>query len=159
MGLLLLPMILIAQQPDSTERDSIRQTTILVLPNPLLVHRVDPPLIYKKWWKEVEKCSHLYVPYIQRQKVQWYSINADGFVFKDDSTEMIDSGHMFLAYTLSEIDVIFIADRGGTGHGIDNEDTVKHEMIHYLMYHNGLQPGHPKEIYDRCHILIEKPSI
>jgi hypothetical protein len=118
--------------------------SIGVIPYKSLTGRFDPPAAYEEWWQEIMSCSHLPVSKVVRDKVKW---NFVSIPFRLRGYERV--GEIYVGYTMAwknEIYVIF--------DGITDPHLVKHEMLHYLMYQNGLAAGHPDSLFDKCGVKI-----
>jgi hypothetical protein len=108
-----------------------------------LMGRMTPPTVYSQWWLDVMRCSGLTMPAEARASVKYYWVlGHNGFAIswipasrgRFDGYSEVWSNRMYL-----NLD------------GATNPNLVKHEMLHFLMYHNGITAGHPKRLFvDRC---------
>jgi hypothetical protein len=90
----------------------------------------NPPPIYSEWWAKTEACSGLSK---DMDLVKWYVVQGDQF---EAPTGTISIGyHDHLHITLASFYV-------------DDEHTVRHEMLHALLFPI---TGHPHEYFvTRC---------
>jgi hypothetical protein len=104
----------------------------------------EQPAIYAKLWRKAMWCSQLYIPMSQTRKVHFFTIEADAFTIREDPLH-----NRFVGYTLAPNDQILLV-----WYHTMTAQIVEHEMVHYLMWHNGLPPGHPDKYYknSRCQL-------
>lgn len=106
---------------------------------------IDPykqPMIYKKWWKETVTCAGVSdVPDSYLDMITWIYVAADGFTANE-------SDGPFGALSYPPLNVIWIS-----APYILHDKTVKHEMLHYILWHNGrLSSKHPLE-FNKCNLM------
>lgn len=143
-----LPLSACAQQvprliapPDTTVQDApVRNIQIVNIIDTVTVRPFHTPEIYARWWKEIMKCTGLYINTEHRKSVRWIYVKADAFIF---------NGYYmpFDGYSLVRDNQLLIV-----WNGVTNEKLVKHEMIHFLMYHNGIEAGHPDKYFVKCQV-------
>lgn len=121
---------------DSLERP-MRVDTVMVMELPSFpkVSAYRQPLVYKKWWKEIEACTKLPIPDEREDVVQFFYVDADEF---DYSTLKLP----LVGYTAAPLQQIYIVSNS-----IEDPSVVKHEMLHYLMFEYGINTDHPKELF------------
>lgn len=109
-----------------------KRVVSVMLPEEPIVQEYTPPTVYQQWWAEVMKCSGLYVPPARRKMVRWYRVNATSFFFGS-----LPPGMLFVGYTdVWSMKITVAWDR------TNNEQTVKHEMLHILTWEYGKPFGH-----------------
>ncbi len=104
----------------------------------------DPPLIYKKWWDEVQACTGLKTPITVFKKLKFHMVLAEAFIADNDST------FLFAGLTTPWTNTITVEFSG-----ITNERLIKHEMTHIQMYQNGVSAGHPDIYFKKCNLVVE----
>lgn len=102
---------------------------------------------YARWWKETATCAGIPLPAARVDSVQFYFVNAVDFA--PIPTDKPDRMMVGVTYAASE--QIFIAIRQ-----VRNETTVKHEMMHQLLYWWGEPAWHDdeREEFGRCGLQI-----
>jgi hypothetical protein len=80
---------------------------------------------YAQWWKETAACAGIPLPTARTDSVQFYYVNAVDFAPMPTDKP----GHMVIGVTFGAKEQIFIAIRHAR-----NERTVKHEMLHQILY-------------------------
>lgn len=120
----------------------IQRVTVVSVPERPTDSFIDPPIVYKKWWLEVQKCTKLYAPISVFRKLKFEMIDADAFISGSDSTFLMvgltNPWYNRITLVIGEV---------------TSEQTVKHEMTHILMYQNGLQAGHPDSLFKKCKLV------
>ena len=145
--LLALVIIVLASVPARAQQNNIfnpfiQRITVVSIPELPAKSYIDPPMVYQKWWLEVQKCTGLYAPLSVYRKLKFQMIVADAFISGKDSTFLMEG----LTNPWYNRITLVIGD-------ITSERTVKHEMTHVLMYQNGLQAGHPDYLFKKCNLL------
>jgi len=130
---------MMAKFPNSPFKESVYVAGIPYIKD---IDSYETPLIYNKWWGEVEGCTGLYIPDTEKNKIKFYYIRAEAFYFNIDTTKTLFDGYTFPMY--NKIYVI----KGD----MLSEKVIKHEMVHILMYHNGDDRDHPPVYFNNaCH--------
>jgi hypothetical protein len=143
-----LPLAACAQQvprliapPDTTVQiEPVRSILVVNVIDTVSVRPYNPPEIYAKWWQEIMQCTGLHINKKHRESVRWMYVRADGFVI--NGIPIVYDGYSFVRD--NQLMVVFF--------GVTNEKLVKHEMIHFLMYHNALKAGHPDNLFVKCKV-------
>jgi hypothetical protein len=107
----------------------------------------DPLEPYMRWWKETATCAGIPLPEIRLDSVQFYFVNAVDFA----PTPTDKPDRMVVGVTYAASEQIFIAVRH-----IRTETTVKHEMLHQILYWWGEPAWHDdgREEFSRCGLQI-----
>ena len=102
---------------------------------------------YPRWWKETATCAGIPLPAARIDSVQFYFVNAVDFA----PTPTDKPDRMMVGVTYAASEQIFIAVRH-----IRVETTVKHEMMHQLLYWWGEPAWHDdaREEFSRCGLEI-----
>jgi hypothetical protein len=92
------------------------------------------PAEYEVWWHEIAACERLPLPPIHFQ-VQYFAVAAREFWPMTEGGWAIGYAHvwgnqLYLAFPY-----------------LDDKAIVEHEMLHFLMYWQGEEPGHPESRY------------
>lgn len=131
-----------------TERISIPQVYTppyyidLANTTPEHIIRVTPPVIYEKWWGEILKCAKASSD-IKRlyPNLKWNWVLADGFFVNGEGLYdgMIKawSGEVWVA-----------------GQKIFDKKIVQHEMLHYIMWHQGKPNLDHPEPFNKCKVAV-----
>jgi hypothetical protein len=106
------------------------------------IGQFETPEVYESWWQEIMACTNLHVTKHTRDKVKWMYVS---YPFRLKGSE--DIPELYIGYTMSFKNQIWVVFDG-----ISNSRLVKHEMLHFLMYHNGLTPGHPEALFNKCNV-------
>lgn len=101
--------------------------TTVDLALPALGEYEQPP-IYETWWKEIGECEHVTVPLELAKRVH--------FVFVNAPTMIVDMDPGVLGFANPQNLTIYIALPF-----IYTETIIKHEMLHWLDYVNGIDEG------------------
>jgi hypothetical protein len=102
---------------------------------------------YARWWKETAACAGIPLPASRLGSVQFYFVNAVDFA----PTPTDKPDRMMVGVTYAASEQIFIAIRH-----IRIEATVKHEMMHQILYWWG-EPGwhdDAREEFSRCGLEV-----
>jgi hypothetical protein len=94
------------------------------------------PFIYESWWKEIGACEHLIVPIELARAVH--------FVFVNSPTMVVDMDPGVLGFTYAPALTIYVVLPL-----IYTETIIKHEMLHWLLYVNGVDQGKDWHIMPR----------
>lgn len=86
------------------------------------------PFIYESWWREIGACEHVTVPMDLAKRVH--------FIFVNAPTMIVDMQPNILGFANPSSLTIYIALPF-----IFTESIVKHEMLHWLDYVNGIDEG------------------
>lgn len=113
-----------------------------VYDNPV-VAEYKAPDIYEKWWQELQECEQMSISRPAQDRIHYYYVmgeyfHMDYFHTYRDTSQIIGFANIWL-------DRLYVIKDGVTREGL-----VKHEMLHFLMWHNGWQVGHPRELFDKC---------
>lgn len=107
-----------------------------------------PDKVYDRWWHEIADCEGLTLPPLY-SSVRWYQINA--LVFADSVTASADEtagkpvSWLAAGSYLLELQIFVALPYRYT------EEIIKHEMLHWLLFWNGISMGgHPAPYYGRC---------
>lgn len=108
------------------------------------------PNAYREWWNEIAKCEGLtFPPFNPLQGIpdgptadNWMYVAADVDAF------MVEGDGPFIGYTFVKTHQIWVLAKYA-----NNQTLVKHEMIHALMYHHGMQAGHPAKYFNKCGVV------
>jgi hypothetical protein len=144
----LLALLLLCTPPlmAQTRRDVTLQggqiVSIATLPEIPISGQYKPPHIYERWWIEISRCTGLPITKASREAVKFKYVMADGIMFPN--VPMV-----FVGYAALWENVIYV-----TFDNVSNVKVVKHEMIHMLMWHNGLGAGHPPKFFKRCKVDV-----
>lgn len=97
------------------------------------------PVIYAVWWQEIAECEGLDLPPQLARLVKFYEVKAQNFIPVGEQAD--------LGATFPREMQIFLASPY-----VWNPKLVKHEMLHILLWVNGLNfgPYHPAEFFDVC---------
>lgn len=111
-----------------------------------IVARYEPPAIYAEWMAEVASCLHLDpVPTAIMEQVRFFEVNAK---------EFRPSGRSYgLAATFaSELQMYVVIG------AIDRKDVITHEIVHLLLWANGLSDkDHPRDYFETCGVHTTLP--
>jgi len=101
----------------------------------------NPPTIYSKWWIETQRCAKRYVSRAQYNRVTWRYVMADAFVVREG-----DPKARFVGITSPWHNTITVVL-----HHVLTERVIKHEMLHFVLYHNGIA-GHDSVAFTNCKV-------
>jgi hypothetical protein len=131
-----------AQQTDSSLAVVLPNVSMLTPPSS---GNFNPPLFYTKLWRDVMKCTGMYIPLSQTKKVKWSYVRTDAFFLDYDVARQL-----FIGYTFIMDDRIVVTmDR------VEDHRLVKHEMAHYLMWQKGISGDHPDSIFTKCDLRVK----
>lgn len=102
----------------------------------------EQPAIYDAWWAEIAQCEHVILPVELARSVR--------FVFVNSETMVVDMDPGVYGFSSAPTKTIYIALAQ-----IYNEQIIKHEMLHWLDYVNGIDEGrtyHPRSRFEVCGI-------
>lgn len=120
----------------------VQRISVVKIPDRPVDSFIDPPVIYKTWWLQIQKCTKLHAPMSVFRKLKFDMVDADAFISGSDSTFFM----VGLTNPWYNRITIVIGE-------VTSEQTVKHEMTHILMYQNGLQAGHPDSLFKKCKLI------
>jgi hypothetical protein len=129
------PCKLYCQKPVVVSTEVITSVALPKFPD---VTDYDQPPFYDKWWEEISQCSNLPISVEDRHKVHFKAISGDQFTIGSEKAAFWG----FTQYWSNTIYVVLPK--------LSWEPLIKHEMLHYLMWVNGLPVNHNPEIYSRC---------
>lgn len=129
--------------PIQTDSTPAPEQVIVQSRAPYIVNVIDtvsvrpytPPAIYAKWWAEISACVKLPISRATTKSVRYLYVKGDAFVI--NGVPMAFDGYSFIRD--NQMMVIY--------NGVVSEGLIKHEMIHFLMYHNGIEAGHPDKYF------------
>lgn len=113
--------------------------TAPVLPPAVLLQ---PPAVYRSWWRQVEECSGRTADFT---RTRFYTViptpNEDSLYFRDPRTGQYLDGEW-----VPSSNAIYLAAGQVTNPGV-----VRHEMLHAILR----EIGHPARYFaDRCAVLV-----
>ena len=107
----------------------------------------DQPPEYSRWWKAAAECAHVPLPERQPDLVQFFFVNARDFApLPTDKRDRMVAGVTYAANEQIYVSVFRIHD----------EVTIKHEMMHQLLYwwgeRNWDDDARPE--FKQCHLVV-----
>lgn len=145
-------------QPDSvriTHRFVVPDSTIKISPMLPAVSEYPMSADYDRWWHEIAYCEGLWLP-PDYARVRYFQVNAEHFYDKDHPQLFEKAGVVYVYWAVGTTfiyeSLIFIA----LSHR-DEELVIKHEMLHLLIFWNGVptgRNGHPMPFYGRCGMSV-----
>jgi hypothetical protein len=130
--MMLLPSLLAAQIPLSPSLDTVQVN----ISEPKQVKEYNAPFMYRRWWKEIQSCTGLFIPTKMTQTVKFFWVAGQLF--------QVEGTGLYVGYTYAWDNEIYVHKDY-----VLNEALIKHEMTHILMWHHTKQPGHPPEYYKK----------
>lgn len=104
----------------------------------VISEQYDPPVIYRQWWEEVQKCSGLTSTVDITTEWSWVQVPGQAFTLPGQHIP-------FPAYTAAEHHNFFLVEER-----VMERATVEHEMIHALQWLHGLPLDHPPALFNPC---------
>jgi hypothetical protein len=157
--------LIVSSLPDDCRgQDSVRIVHRFAVPDTLARVSVMLPIVseylmteeYDRWWHEIAECEGLWLP-IDYMRVRYFQVNAVHFYDKDHPS--LFRGIDGVTYVNWAVGTSYLAE-GAMFIALPNREepyVVKHEMLHFLLYWNGIPPGkdqHPAPYYTQCGMSI-----
>lgn len=139
---LFLFVVLLLSLSCQVVRTPVADSTSAVVTLPALAPAAPfvPPAVYGKWWADIEACSGLGITKGAMDSIQFMYVAAPAFRFTDTP-----AGVYFIGYSDVWDGKLYLA----LEHTADRK-IVEHEMLHFLMWENGVDFGHPSSLFVRC---------
>jgi hypothetical protein len=123
------------------------------------VSEYSPRPDYDRWWHEIADCEGLPLPPMYRY-VTFVQINAPHFYDKDHPQLFWKDGVQYVYWAIAQSNL---------GEGLmfvsvlhrDEAYTIKHEMLHFILFWNGIKPGddgHPMPYFSQCGMTVSYES-